>query len=330
MKNLQNFQFLFCLLIFITFSYCGHSQNNLQEQIEILYQQVDTAKGNDKAITCYKLGKRFSQISEYKLALDYHLKALRITSNEKLNDLELTVLLGISAIYGRMGNYEKTIEVGQYVLNKAILLKDTSVIVAAYNNIGTAYLNLKQFEIAKKNINTALIVLPTNSSIRYRSGILNNLGLIHLDQNRTDSALIYFHKALLLADSVKDVSMIVSKKLNLGEAYIKLGDYKKAKTYLTEGLEVADKESLLSLQLDLNLRLHELYIAKDNIKMAYFHLNQSHILKDSLNQKIQDEDIKNAEIRIAVRNKENQNQLLTKGNKIKSLKLRSYQLKTME
>ena len=87
--------------------------------------------------------------------------------------------------------------------------------VAAYNNRGLAYLELKKYAEAKRDFFRALQLSPDDQEAN------NNLGILFCDENDFDRALPYFQKAIQDKSTSTSFDLIVYR--NLSFVYMRKG-----------------------------------------------------------------------------------------------------------
>ncbi len=85
-----------------------------------------------------------------------------------------------------------------------------------WNNLGTAYLNLDNFNKAVECFNKSLELNPQQFVA------LNNLGVIHVQEGKFDEAISYFRKAINIKPDKPSIWE------NLAECYERIGKYSDA------------------------------------------------------------------------------------------------------
>lgn len=170
---------------------------------EELMNRSDPAAENVKAKTGIanllgNIGIVYYEQKDYKKALTYYLKALKI--NEELkNKHGIALNLGnIGLIHSEENNYAEALE---YYF-RALKINE---------------------ELGKK----------TSIAIR-----LGNIGTVYKAQGQFNKALDYYHKALKIGEELGDKKGIASRLGNIGTLYIKTGQYRQAFSYLHRAFNI--------------------------------------------------------------------------------------------
>ncbi|GAB5538392.1 MAG: hypothetical protein Salg2KO_04950 [Salibacteraceae bacterium] len=124
-----------------------------------------------------------------------------------------SVLQTTSAVYFELGQYDSSVVVAGELLNKSILRNDSLGISAAYETIGSSYLELGEDRLASRSLKKSLEYLPKEKSKRDKMFLLVNIGAMHDYSNRFDSAQHYYNLAENIAEELgaEDVNIHLLK-----------------------------------------------------------------------------------------------------------------------
>lgn len=190
----------------------------------------------DYAQTYHNLGMIYTRLGDDKQAIKYYREAVKHDNNliQSHNNL--------ANAYMRQGEYKKAISVFKLLLRKDPFFatfdapetagKTTRVfkdcgefLAAAYNNLGTAYQKLGQFDEASKHFRRALQINPSFGEAQL------NLGVTLAQQGSYKEALSKYETALKLLPNSPEL------RYNLGHVYYLLGNKTQARNFYKQALD---------------------------------------------------------------------------------------------
>ena len=210
----------------------------------------------------------YSVKGEYKLALKYGRKLLRISQRQ--NDLEMVAyaLLNIGGFYFLGGNFEKALSYfnQSYEISSAIGAKRREGM--ALTNIGTLYATLGKKNKALEYFQESLDLLKKTEAFRTEIRTLYNIGLIHKDLQQYSEAFGFFNKALTLAEDQGYKLENCMVLTGFAETYNKLEKYEFALTKYLKAFEVAKEIKDKAKQGYILTKLGDLYYERDDFQTA--------------------------------------------------------------
>ena len=187
------------------------------------------------------IGTIYQRQSNYKQALDYHTKSLKI--KEEIGDKNGIALsynnLGIIAWYQgnykqALNNYEKSIKIEEETGNK-------SRIATSLNNIGLIYDEQGDYAKAIDYYTRSLKIKEELGNKRGIAISLNNIGFIYDQQGDYVKAMDYYSRSLKIDEELGDKDGIASSLNNIGDIYSEGEDYTKAIDYYTNSLKIVEE-----------------------------------------------------------------------------------------
>jgi len=294
--------------------------------LDSLFNQLELSTGTSKAEVYRVLGDYASDVSDYASALNYHQKALEIFISEKDKQGERNTLLSISSDYSRMRYFDKSLEYVNLLLNKAAPVNDARNMAGAYNNKALIELYSNQDDSAEVSLYKAWnYAQQISDTLFIKTAIVNNLALFHSQKGDFESASSFFRSALQLSEKTKNLYSVAGVYLNMANLLLEQKKYGDALDTANLALKISAENKYLEIQLPATHLLSEIYEKTGNKDSMLVHLKKSIPLHDSLNARQNNENIRNAEIKNAIKDKEHENQLLNKNNEIKSLQIESQQ-----
>jgi two-component system NarL family sensor kinase len=271
---------------------------------------------------CNALGSIYDQKSDYRTALAFYERALKMRKAIKLWSGVSDCYNNIAVIHTKQANYSLAL---QYMLEALTINKkanDDFGMAGTYNNLGVLYISQENYPEALKNFFNCLKILNRLDDDSTTSVIEQNIGEIYLRQSKTDEALLHFEKGLRLAkasgnlysesNNYNSLAMVAEQKgqldqalkyyenallltqkiddgfgkaqshLHIGGIFFKKGNTSKAIEYITVGLDMARKSGELELLQKGYQNLADIYNSTKNYKLAY----KNHILYKQITDSI--------------------------------------------
>ncbi|MCU4155609.1 tetratricopeptide repeat protein [Carboxylicivirga sp. A043] len=231
-----------------------------------------------------------------------------------------------------------------------------------HNTLGATYLAQNELDKASYHLEKSNQIAERRNDKRTMAFNYGMLGEIQLMRNEPDEALPLFEKALIIKEELNyDKGIAVTLHL-MAQAYYQKGDYKKAESIFNQAIAIhrryknkrylslcyayigkiqiaqqkySQAEKSLTKAKDMANDVHsieqlvliheaftQLYKTSDNWPLAYTHLKASNAWKDSLNAAKYQKQIQNLEIDYQTQQKEQQIEILSSANEIKTQRIR--------
>jgi tetratricopeptide (TPR) repeat protein len=197
--------------------------------------KVAVQKYPNNSYAHYCLGRSYSEVGEFKLALEHMKRAERLTSNK---ESLMRIYDWIGLIYWRMGYLDDAFLYFSRSLSLARDLGDRSMQAEVLNNIANIYRDKDELDKALGYYEESLR-LQTDE--KEKAATYNNIAIIYEDKGDYQKAVEYYQKAIETSERYGDYHGASIWKLNLGNTYRKMKDYEKAEKYISEGLEGVKK-----------------------------------------------------------------------------------------
>lgn len=227
--------------------------------------------------------------SEYDLAIEKQMEALRCLENTDGKILLSRVYSNIGMVYCRLGDDRKSIN--YYRVAAAILEKEGGPSrmkqnAINYNGIGIGYYNLGKIDSSRINYQIALKGFQRANDREKVAVTLNNIANTFVEQHDSlEKALDYFQQALAVFEELNDVRNATFVIESLGAAFLAMGDAKKALTTLQAGLAMAQKNRIgYFIQQNYYRDISSTYEKMGKIGEAYTAYKMYRIYLDSLRQ----------------------------------------------
>jgi CHAT domain-containing protein/Tfp pilus assembly protein PilF len=200
--------------------------NHYYQQALSILQAVDDRAG--EGATLNNIGLVYSNLGQYRQALEQYQQALPITRAISDRVLEGATLNNIGLVYSNLGQYAQALEQFQQALVIAREIGDRALEGATLNNIGEVYSSLGQYRLALEQFQQALAIRGEIGDRAGEGAILNNIGLVYSNLGQYRQALEQFQQALTIAREVGDRAGEGITLNNIGTVYGHLGQYRQA------------------------------------------------------------------------------------------------------
>ncbi|MDA3816616.1 MAG: tetratricopeptide repeat protein [Prolixibacteraceae bacterium] len=225
-----------------------------------LHESALSLAGSDTIIQIYalnNLGVAYRRLDKPRIALDYHMQALKLSEHFSGNADVATrsaciALNSIGNINLALNQPGKALEVFGQTLEIEKKINNHLGMAINYHNIGYAYDVMGETD---KALSYFLLSLQQNEIINSEVGkaiCYNSIGEIYLKRENVSRALKEFERAMVFAKSSDDNYYISQSYANLGEAFLAMENYDRAYDALI-------KYNKLALQINSGLLVQESY-----------------------------------------------------------------------
>ena len=261
--------------------YIGDYEKAIRNFLETMsaYEFLNDLEGVASCMN--NVGSVYVAQEDYKKALEYHFKALKI----------------------REENQEKG-------------LGDKNAVAMSYGNIGQAYYYLNDFTKAMDFYNRSLRISESNGNKKRIALMLNNIGSIYAEQKFYDNALVYFTRSLGIQRQLENKQNIAMALNNIAEVYLIKEDYVSAIDFYSQGLEVSKEIGDLDDLKTSYQGLHQCYLKKNDYVKAHDYLTLYYTIKDSIYNSENSSQINEMLAKFDTNKKEQEIQLLQKDQEI--------------
>lgn len=291
-----------------------------------MHEKALSFAGNDTTIIIYalnNLGVVYRRLDKPKQAIDYHMRALQLA--EKLPGEPESAKRSINIALNSIGNInlamsqpEKALEVFKQSLDLELAQNNILGIAINYQNIGLAYEHLGKPDIAMDYYRKSLYENEKINSNLGRSICYNSIGSIFFLKGQLIEALEHYQKALVFSYKTEDDYHISETHANLGRTYLKLGQPERAFPEIQKFNEIAKNIKSGFLLKQSFYLLSEYYEAIGDYKQANNAYKTSVIYNDSIINERNTRYLGELQTIYEAEKQQQQIELLTKENKIKT------------
>lgn len=277
-------------------------------------QQTGTTGDDDPEMTASFLlnqaGDSAVQTSDYDRALALFQQSMDSAAVDADSFNYYDSRLDMACVYDRLGELDKSIQIGIPVLEAFIRSGDSTRIGRTYSTLsafyGRANMPDKAFEMAKKGFD----ILKYYGSDMERCAAYNQMAFTYSDDGRWTEALPLLDTALMLMYHSGVLDQLPGMSLNLGDCYRQLGNFQEAKRYLNQAVGLADSSGQMHIKARSLERLSQIAEAQGNTDEALPLYKKAVALKDSIFKADKVKRLQELEVAYKTREKEQEIMLL--------------------
>ncbi|CAM3943470.1 MULTISPECIES: tetratricopeptide repeat protein [Pseudoalteromonas] len=289
-----------CLIIVLgVFSQSGNAQqqralfeqfkitDEWSEKQQLANQLLATQLSNQQQVTIYSaLAELAFERKNYPQALHYYKLLEQHSSFSTLPELHFRAIKMQGVVHYFQGLLQQAVIDYSRALNLAVNLKSPIKQANLLSNIGLAYFNMHNMELALDYYQQAKTLYEKDGSAQDKADILHNIAGIYIRLSRYDSALEIYREVVDVFQQLGDEEGVALSYGNMGVAYTESGQNQLALHYYQRALryyQSVNDAYQLSVQhtnlANINLKMDELdaalYHAKSAQKFAQQIDNQS-------------------------------------------------------
>ncbi|GEP51556.1 hypothetical protein FNO01nite_22280 [Flavobacterium noncentrifugens] len=192
---------------------------------------------NDGIAESYRsLGINYSVDSDFEKSLLYYGKALKSTSNKKILS---KVLRSTGLIYTYQSDYKNAMDFDMRALKMSEEVGDKKGVAAVLSNIGIIYYDLQNYRKAIEHYDKARKINEEMGNKAYLSNNLGNLANGYSALKEYDKAIEYYKKAIVINDELGDIGNKSINVGALGGVYFKQKKYDETLAYTLQSLKLS-------------------------------------------------------------------------------------------
>ena len=254
---------------------------NLQKALE--YQQIELSLAESQGIVDVQirghnnLAELYARLQHSDRALHHYQKALSSARNGGYPEDETRALSGIGAIYQKQGKLTRAVECYQQAIRVAQQCDDHIGQSAHYNDLGTVYLLLGNFQYAAQSHILAW-QLCTEDDIEDRAISLAGMGSAYYKLGDFQKCIKAYRRILDQAESVGDElpsCYMITACIGLGNSCCQVTQFDEAAEHFDRALELAEINGDSLIQAEAALLLGHVSFSLQRFDKAYEHYQKS-------------------------------------------------------
>ncbi len=226
--------------------------------------------------------------ARYEAAFADLMQAIKLSEAEKNKDRLARASITMSQLYMYQENWTAALPWTEKALALQTELGNEQQIGVCKLNLGGIYLKLGDKDAAETTLLDALRIAEHNSDFEGIANTAISLSEVYHETGNRPLAISYLNKSVAASAQIGNMNLLSTASYNLGNLYFETGDHKRALQSFSAGLESVKgiKEQEYE-QLNCLEGIARAQSAAGDYKSAYAALAQAMLLKDSVNQRLQ-------------------------------------------
>lgn len=238
-------------------------------ELGVYYSQKYKNK-NYECIFQNKLAYYYSKKSKFYSALEAANEALRIAQELNLEKERFSALKQLGVLYRELGNFEESMHFLIEALKQSDNI-DKKMLAETYGDLGNVYLDMKQYEKAKRMYEKMLEIGEEHQEESVMAYAYNYLSVCYNELGEKEKAHKYGVSGLIKAQKIEDNKLIIFAYLNLGQVQTKMSKNSSALKYLDKALQLAEQYSNNEDYGLINLRIGKIHFQQYNFGKSLFY-----------------------------------------------------------
>lgn len=260
--------------------------NNYQEATLVTDKLLSYSKENNLLIGKAYSNRLYAIIEMNKGNLNASVKKYLETQvlwdNTKDSALIIEGLSDLALAFYYQKDYRNAIKYWEKTSDYYILHKRIDYAIAPLSNISASYIELREFNEAKKIFQVILPKAIQSNDISAMIHIYQNLAFLEHETKNLNAAIDLTLKAIKLLEDSDEPTRVGTLYLNLGEFYLEKKEFEKAKLNLFKGLDVVRKsKNLLKISRACE-SISDFYSAVKNFELALAYRDTFALIHDSI------------------------------------------------
>jgi serine phosphatase RsbU (regulator of sigma subunit) len=247
--------------------------------VDSLWKLIRSEKSSDtvKIKAYYDLGWEFIY-SDPDSSFNLGKRALKLTINKNYKVLESKVYNLLGSCSQVKGNFIEAIEYYQKAMVIGEQIKNDNILLVAYGNIGSLYINLGRFKLALDYQLKSMRIAEKANNREKLGTIYNNLCIVYTESEDFQKGIDYGIKSIEINEEFDDKNNLCSAYGNLGSAYHRKGDLRKALLYYNKCLILSKETDNPFETAKATLDLGEIQLSLKNYNEALIYFKESLVL----------------------------------------------------
>ena len=157
-----------------------------------------------------------------------YISSLYSNKNDEMADLCVGFSLNAAGLLDLRFSKKKIVEWSSIALEITRRKKDLVNEGISLNNLGTAYSDMGEFDVATPLLEESLAIAEKTKNTFLQFARLANLGNLFRRKGELELSLIYHNRAYEIADKLKNRKLQIQELLNIGNVYCDMGKKEKA------------------------------------------------------------------------------------------------------
>lgn len=264
------------------------------------------------------LGLLFRYTNQYDKSLSYYKKALDWAESIKDTTTILGLLNNIGNVFIELKQPQNSMKYYKRIYDIFIIMNNKIGAARAAKSIADCYNKMGNYKLAEIFCNQSFKLYNKYNELQ-KALLYSVLSDTYLGQGKIKQAILAQKEAIKIAFNYNEYNTATRYNILLGEIYEKISDYDNAKKSYYEAVELAKQYKFLNEEELALTKIANLHFLVKNYDSAYYFINITQHLKDSIFDQMKLDIVNELEKKYAVEKAEMENQILKDKNKLLEL-----------
>ena len=260
-----------------------------------------------------------SRLENYKASLEASLECLKIYEKYKIKPYIAFTENNIGTAFFHIHNTPKALEYYKRALSTNRELGDKVNEAGNLGNIGDAYISLQQYDTALVYLFQCLKIYDETKTKFSKTSVLNSIGFVYKDLGKFEKAYPYYKQSMELAEEIKDTSALINCYNINANILLHLKRTDEAKPLIDKAFSIARQTNQTGNLQQSFAQYFYYYTLKNEPEKAKQYFDLYGAIKDSMLNSTVTKQMTEMETKYETEKKTEENLLLKKDNKIKTL-----------
>jgi tetratricopeptide (TPR) repeat protein len=170
------------------------------------------------------LNSGYLDLGEYTRSTEHGERLLQLAKKTNNLKVQAQTLGNLGIAYQRLGNYSKSLTINQQAVTIFKSLNMRQAEGQVLSNLGNTYATIGDYDRAIPLYKQGLEIARSTKNTQQEGNILSNLGAVYTNQGQDRQALTFYQDSLKIARTLDDRTLQTGILINLGTTHYLLGD----------------------------------------------------------------------------------------------------------
>ena len=190
------------------------------------------------------MGLTLAQIGEMDLALEYHLRSVKVAHNRRYRRFEALLTTNLGTLYRTLGQSDKALPCYQNAVTLTREIGDADYEGIALTNQGLTYYMVGHFSQAQSSLEESLHIFTEIGNQLFQAMVTIYLAMVLLPQGKLDLALQLGRRGHALALQTGSDHIKIRACLIMGQILNTIKDHDESLEYLVEALTYVEQDDV--------------------------------------------------------------------------------------
>lgn len=262
------------LVIVITFQV----EAQTQKKIDSLQAILKTSLADSKRVTALvALAAQYEYVDVTK-SRAYSQEAVALAEDLDLPDLKYQAYKSMGSVYRVSGDYSSALRLDNMALQSGLLLKDSAMIAAAYNNVAHDYHDLGEYDESYYYFTQGYKFAKAANDSFVMAITIHNVGRVFKELGQYTRALDHLHLSQKMSRDIGDREGEPYSLDEIGDVLLRQGDYDSALATLFKSLQESKRLGLTGLLPRSMTNIAKTYLQKGDFESALKYYDTTYTL----------------------------------------------------